>query len=82
MPGTGHADVLAYFKCPVTQQVWCPVNAYGTITSFDVRIFIVLINGQETAECPFGLPFIKCHLGYSIFLNIESMNVSNQGHET
>ena len=28
MQGTGHADVLLYFKCPVTQQMWCPVNAY------------------------------------------------------
>jgi hypothetical protein len=27
--GTGHADVLLYFKCPVTQQMRCPVNAYA-----------------------------------------------------
>ena len=28
MQGGGHADVLMYFKCPPTQQVQCPVNAY------------------------------------------------------
>jgi len=26
--GGGYADVLMYFKCPSTQQVRCPVNAY------------------------------------------------------
>jgi RimJ/RimL family protein N-acetyltransferase len=29
MQGTGHADVRLYFKCPVTQQMRCPVNAYN-----------------------------------------------------
>jgi len=28
MQGGGHADVLMYFKCPPTQQVQYPVNAY------------------------------------------------------
>jgi len=28
MQGGGHTDVLIYFKCPPTQQVQYPVNAY------------------------------------------------------
>ncbi len=29
MQGAGHADVLLYFKCPVTKQMRYPVNAYN-----------------------------------------------------
>ena len=28
MQGVGPADVLLYFKCPTTEQMRCPVNAY------------------------------------------------------
>ena len=35
MRGTGCTDVLLYFKCPVTKQMRCPVNAYSKLTDVD-----------------------------------------------
>ena len=32
MQGVGCADVLLYFKCPTTNQMRCPVNAYIPFT--------------------------------------------------
>jgi LysR family transcriptional regulator, transcriptional activator of the cysJI operon len=38
MQGTGYAAVLLYFKCPVTPQVRCPVNAYYSLGYKDMNL--------------------------------------------
>jgi len=37
MRGTGRADVLLFFKCPTTKQMWCPVTAYEFLFTVAAR---------------------------------------------